>query len=180
MHRFIVVTGLPGSGKSTVGTAVAAALELPLLDKDDILEALFDGLGVGDALWRTRLSRAADLVLQRLAVQSQGAVLASWWRHPRSQVESGTSTAWLRSLPGQVIELHCKCSPRIAVERFFARRRHAGHLDSSKSKAAELAKLEELASYGALGLGPLVELDTERPLELDILLQQLAVESRRC
>ena len=101
MNRFVIVTGLPASGKSTVGRSVAEALGLPLLDKDEILEALFEALGVGDAPWRTRLSRAADQVLQRLALQSNGAVIASWWRHPLSRVSSGTSTDWLSSLPGE-------------------------------------------------------------------------------
>jgi hypothetical protein len=46
MNRFIVVTGLPASGKSTVGVTVARALGLSLFDKDEILEALFEALGV--------------------------------------------------------------------------------------------------------------------------------------
>ena len=41
MQRYIIVTGLPASGKSTIGRAVAAALNLPLLDKHEILEGLF-------------------------------------------------------------------------------------------------------------------------------------------
>lgn len=173
MKRFVIVTGLPASGKSTVGAAVAEALALPFLDKDDILEALFEALGVGDAQWRARLSRAADQVLQRLALRSQGAVIASWWQHPLSHVSSGTSPAWLGSLPGELIELHCGCDPRVAAERFFARRRHAGHLDASKSKPEELARFEQLASQGALGIGRVVEIDTEQQLDLRALLDEL-------
>lgn len=176
MNRFIIVTGLPASGKSTVGAAVAAALALPLLDKDEILEALFDTLGVEDAQGRQRLSRAADEVLRRLALCSQGAVLASWWRHPLSHVASGTSTGWLGSLPGELIELHCRCSPQVAVERFFARRRHAGHLDGSKSRSEELARLQQLASHGAFGIGRVIEVDTERQVDLGALLRQLEPE----
>ena len=39
---FIVVSGLPGSGKSTLGQQLATALGLPFLDKDTILERLFE------------------------------------------------------------------------------------------------------------------------------------------
>ena len=172
--RFLIATGLPASGKSTVGSAVAAALALPFLDKDEILEALFESLGVGDAPWRARLSRAADQVLERLAPRSQGAVIASWWRHPRSPVSSGTSPDWLRSLPGELIELHCRCGPQVAVERFFARRRHAGHLDAAKSKTEELARFVQLASHGALGIGRVIEIDTEQQFDLRALLDQIA------
>ncbi len=40
MPRFVVVTGLPASGKSTIARQLCAALALPLLDKDELLEAL--------------------------------------------------------------------------------------------------------------------------------------------
>jgi hypothetical protein len=53
---FIVVSGAPGSGKTAVGVAPAAALDLLLLDKDDILEALFDAFGDADVGARQRLS----------------------------------------------------------------------------------------------------------------------------
>jgi hypothetical protein len=72
-----------------------------------------------------------------------------------------------------VIELHCKCSPHIAVERFFARKRHGGHLDGSKSKLEELAKFEQLAAHGALGVGRVVEVNTEEQLQLGALLHRL-------
>jgi AAA domain len=72
---FVVVSGLAGSGKTTVARQLATRLELPLLDKDVILESLFDSLGVGDERWRARLSRASDEVLFRLADVSRGAVL---------------------------------------------------------------------------------------------------------
>lgn len=84
MSRFIVVSGLPASGKSTIGAALSTGLGLPLLDKDDILEALFDELGVGDAAWRTTLSRAADRILETLAERSRAAVVVSWWRLVRA------------------------------------------------------------------------------------------------
>lgn len=177
-NRFIVVTGLPASGKSTVGAAVAAALGLPLFDKDDILEALFESLGMGDSQWRMRLSRAADEVLRRQALQSRGAVLTSWWRHPLSQVQSGTSPDWLGSLPGELIELHCRCKPETAAERFFARERHAGHFDGSKSHHEVLAEFERFAAHGPLGIGRAIEIDTELRLDLGALLRQLHPQAR--
>jgi len=173
MRGFIVVSGLPASGKSTVGAAVAAALGLPLYDKDEILEGLFETLGTGDGSWRTRLSRSADEVLRRLVLQSQGAVIASWWRHPLSQVPSGTPTAWLSSLSGRLIELHCKCKPATAAERFLSRQRHAGHLDDTKPRAELVASFERFAAHGPLGFGRIVEVDTEVQPDARALLRHL-------
>ena len=88
MKRFVVVSGLPASGKSTLGRALAAAWALPFIDKDEILEALFEREGTGgrgsaggtgtsgtsgtsgtrDAPWRQRLSPAADAALDRKSV----------------------------------------------------------------------------------------------------------------
>ena len=92
MTRFVVVSGLPASGKTTLGRALAAAWALPFIDKDEILEALFEREGTGgrgstggtsgiggtrDAPWRQRLSQAADAAFARQAQASGGAVLAS-------------------------------------------------------------------------------------------------------
>jgi hypothetical protein len=172
-RRFIVVSGLPGSGKTTVGRRLAQALGLPLLDKDDILEALFDSLGVGDDQWRNRLSRAADEVLRRLAEQTAGAVLTSFWRHPQVTGDSGTPTGWLSSLSGKIVEVYCVCSPEIAAERFSARKRHEGHLDRNKRSDDLLTDFVELAARGPLGLGPLVSVDTSHAIDFDDLLHQL-------
>lgn len=46
---FVIVSGLPASGKSRLGAVLAPLLCLPMLDKDAFLEALFEGDGVGDA-----------------------------------------------------------------------------------------------------------------------------------
>jgi 2-phosphoglycerate kinase len=42
---FVLVGGWPAAGKSTLARSLAAELELPLLAKDEIKEALMDGLG---------------------------------------------------------------------------------------------------------------------------------------
>ena len=173
MHRFIVMSGLPGSGKTTVGRRLAQGFGLPMLDKDDILEALFDSLGIGDAEWRNRLSRAADEVLRRLADQTSGAVLTSFWRHPQVTGESGTPTGWLSSLSGKIVEAHCVCSPEVAAERFSARKRHDGHLDRDKRYDERVANWVQLAAHGPLGLGLLVSIDTGQAIDFDGILRQL-------
>jgi predicted kinase len=173
MQRYVIVSGIPASGKSTIGHAVAAALELPILDKDEILEAMFDSQGVGNAEWRSRLSRTADETLQEMALRSDSAVITSWWRHPLSRVNSGTPVEWLSSLQGLVVELHCVCSPQVATERFLARQRHAGHLDHSKTRDEVLAGFQEHAALGPLGIGRVLMVSTERNVDLKVLLAQI-------
>jgi AAA domain len=161
-HRgCVVVSGLPASGKSTVARALANALRLELLDKDDFLEALFDTRGVGDVGWRRQLSTAADAQFRRRAELSQGAVLTSWWKHPRSPSASGTPTDWLASLRGPRVEVHCRCSAAVAALRFLARARHPGHLDRRWTHAELLAAFEQQASFGPLCIGASLLVNTE-------------------
>ena len=59
-HVFVLVGGWPGSGKSTLAAALAGELDLPLLAKDEIKEALMDGLGRPRTVAESqRLGRAA-------------------------------------------------------------------------------------------------------------------------
>jgi len=71
------------------------------------------------AYWRSRLSRAADGPLQNLVMASQGAVVASWWHHPLSKIACGAVTQWLKSLPGDVVELRCRCRPTLPLNVAF-------------------------------------------------------------
>lgn len=173
MSRFVVVTGLPASGKSTVGRAIAAGLSLPFLDKDEFLESLFPVAGPHDVDDRQKLSRLADESFRSQALAGSGAVLASWWRHPCSSVESGTPSDWLALLPGPLVEVHCLCDPVVAVERFLARKRHPGHLDGQRAYAQLLAQFREQSPLGPLGVGSLVEVNTNEAVDAEVVLRQV-------
>jgi hypothetical protein len=165
-QQYLIITGIPATGKSTIARALAQARRLELLDKDEILEDLFNQKGVGDVQWRNNLSRAADEILRARAGRSESSVIVSWWRHPASTLASGTPIEWLSDLPGVLIEVHCVCDPAVAVERFKSRIRHSGHLDQFKSHADTLASFQQHAALGPLGIGPLVEVNTEEAVNL--------------
>ena len=75
---FVLVAGWPGSGKTTLAAALATELGLPLLSKDEIKEALMDGLGPPGMVAQSRqLGRAAVLAMLRVAARCPGAVLDS-------------------------------------------------------------------------------------------------------
>ena len=174
MNRYIIVSGVPASGKSTVARLIAQELALPVLDKDDFLESKFEGSCLGDAELRRRSSRIADQELRNQAELSNGAIIASWWKHPLSSVDSGTPTGWLASLPGLRVEVHCCCSPGIAAKRFVERRRHPGHLDSRWSYAELLTRFTQDASLGPLGVGCVVKAQTD--CEVDCSALMLAID----
>jgi predicted kinase len=180
MKLHIIVSGIPASGKSTVGRAIATALGLAMLDKDDFLEALFHSQDIRDAESRKHLSRTADEALREKALCTAAAVITSWWRHPSSSVDSGTPVEWLSSLSGIVIEIHCVCSPEVAAKRFLSRKRHEGHLDHMKTGADVLANFQQQAALGPLGLGRVVKVDTEQTLQLRALLAEINSGLEHC
>jgi AAA domain len=177
---FVVVSGLPGSGKTTLARQLAPALHLQLIDKDDILERLFESKGIGDALWRRALSRESDVVLQEQARASPGAVLTSMWHLPGMAADSGTPTRWLGELSNLIVQVHCVCSPEIAAARFAHRKRHVGHLDGSATFADVLAALRSHDRRGALDIGPRVDLDTTGEPDIDSLVGQIGGALTRC
>lgn len=167
MIRCVVFSGLPGSGKSTLARRLAARLERPVLDKDDILSTLFESLGAGDEAWRTRLSRDADEEFCRRALELGPALLVSWWRHPNADSTTGTPTAWLSTLPSPVVEIHCECPPHVAADRFARRCRHPGHLDAARAPQDLVRQLEQFAPLGPLGCGPVLRVATDCEVELE-------------
>ena len=170
---FVVVSGLPGSGKSTLARQLAPALGLLLLDKDAILERLFEAKGIGDVEWRRTLSRESDRVLQTEATASSGAVLVSHWHLPGMPSSSGTPTNWLSKLSDRVVNVHCDCSPEIAAQRFVQRKRHPGHHDDKKSSSEILASIMGVAGLGRLHIRPRLDVDTSQTPSLHAVLRDL-------
>lgn len=160
-HPLIVVSGLAASGKTTVGRLLSERLRLPLIDKDAILEALFDSLGCNDRDQRYRLSRASDEVLYALAESSGPAVLVNWWNHD-------TAPARLRAISSSLVEVFCDCPVEVAAARFAARRRHPGHLDELRSPEEHVEGIRRMRETyrGPLRLSePVVTIDTSRQID---------------
>jgi gluconate kinase len=151
---------VPGAGKSTVAAALAKEAELPVFDKDDFLEPLFASSLPNTPLERRQLSHRADRAFQSAVEASMGAIVVSWWKHPKSDRDSGTPTEWLRNLPGDLVEVYCKCAPQVAMARFLTRKRHPGHLDGLWSRPELFGLLEQASFLGPLAIGRLVEVDS--------------------
>jgi adenylate kinase family enzyme len=162
---FVIISGLPGCGKTTLARKLAAELGLPMLDKDDILEAMFDAEGSRTPEDRQRLSRAADAELIRKVQASDGAVVVSFWRPESVQRASGTPVAELRALGAPLIEVFCDCPPSLADQRFHNRTRHPGHQDGNRNDWP-LSRFEEIARLYPLKMGPVIRADMAKGYDI--------------
>jgi AAA domain len=170
---FVVVSGLPGSGKTTVARVLAPLLHLPLIDKDDILDQLYETRGIGNAEWRRALSRESDEILQHDATASNGAVLVSFWRVAGMADDSGTPCDWLTALSDHVVHVHCVCDPDVAVQRFLGRTRHPGHLDASRSHSEIGASILTMATLPPPDVGLRIDVDTSAPADVQKLARMI-------
>ena len=161
MIGFVVVAGVPGSGKTTLARALAVELGLPLLSKDTIKEALFDALGTGDLAWSQKLGGASHRVLRALAADARAAVLESHFHR-------GVAEAELESLGSPMVQVYCRCPLDVAVARYLARAaspdRHPGHLPEHQTQ--EVISSWTSAAPEPLALdAPLIEVATLSPVD---------------
>jgi predicted kinase len=155
----VVVTGLAGSGKTTVAKPLADALDVPLISKDAIKEALFAAVGAGNFDWASLLSRAADAALVRIAAGLEHGVLDNYWRP-----ETVEQLAAAVSAP--MVEVFCRVDPGVAADRFLSRVRHGGHGDAERDPGdVRRASVAVAGRFPLKTLGPVVAVDTESAID---------------
>ena len=168
---FVVVSGPPASGKSTLGSALAVELDLPLVAKDTIKDALMSVLPVPDVDASRQLGRAAVAAMLAVAREApQGAVL-------ESNFYRSVAVEEIRRLPGTVVEVFCRCDRGVATTRYRTRAgtRHAGHFDSVRND--EELWNEEIAEPVAGGWA-VFEVDTNGPIDLGAVIRDIRGVSR--
>ncbi|WP_412752854.1 AAA family ATPase [Krasilnikovia sp. M28-CT-15] len=157
----VLVNGLPGSGKSTLGPGLAAGLGAQYLGKDRIKEALAGAIAAAPPT----LGAVAMETVWALAAAVPGAVVVdSWWFRPRDLAHAHAGL--LRAGATTAVEVWCDVPPDVARARYVARRRAALHADAQRL-ATDWA---DWAARGEpLALGPVLRVDTSRRVDLPAL-----------
>ncbi len=130
MKRFILVNGVPASGKSTVARAIANAGPWPLLTLDTIKEAFFAHLGTGDRDYNRLLGKASYQSMFALTADFPDdltVVMDAWFGFQPDEV---LSRHIARVGSPNVLQVWCHAPPDVIGERYRSRvsDRSSGHL----------------------------------------------------
>jgi predicted kinase len=156
----VVVTGVPGAGKTGLSTALAERLGVALVSLDAIKEELAVEAEDTPHEW-LRYDAEAELV-RRLAAFG-GEAVVDIWVAPRRDTERVREL--LRPWWEDLVEVRCQVPAVVAMERYAARGRdwppHRLPDDDT------LARIRDAADHPeALGAPRTVVVDTTRPVEI--------------
>lgn len=183
--KLLIIAGMPSAGKSTIAKEISRQLGLPVLEKDEIKEELFDTLGYADRVEKRKLDIAATAVLMRNA---------------ESLLQSGSSLIivnnFRKDMETPVREMIDRCGCRSAmlflggdndvfyqryVERDRRRLRHLGHtfidrypplpeddlnVSMTREDFAEIFERQGMAEFQLNG--PRIDVDATNPERIDV------------
>lgn len=178
----IIITGAPGTGKTTLGIRLASDFGLPFIYKDGIKELLFDRLGwKQDRQWSKTLSLATyDLLfyfLETLLKAGRSLIVEANFKAPN---DAGKFLALRGKHPFQLIQIFCHAEREVLIERFKQRaaspERHPGHIDHlTQGEILESLARNEYASLPITG--QLLPVDTTDFTQFDYPALHSAVEA---
>lgn len=162
----ILINGLPGAGKTALSKLLGDELNIPVVSKDDIKEALAD-ISLGQISSR-RLGEISSETMWQLVSAIPGTVIVeSWWYRPRDLdfVLEGLA----HSGSPDVVEIWCEVPSGVAWRRYLDRQRHEIHpaVPSGRDWA------EWAANAVPLGIGPTIGVDTSEPVDAATLAERL-------
>jgi predicted kinase len=151
---------MPGSGKTTIATALAEALEFSLVSKDYIKETLFDALEgpPNDLMFSRQVGGAAMEVLWAVAAHARDIVLeANFRQHSAYEREK------LEALDAHIVEVFCECSREEAAGRFASRATRGVH---PAHPLTELSTSLMDECDGPVGIGQVIRVNTMEAVDL--------------
>lgn len=156
----VLMLGVPGAGKSTLGQALADALHAAYVSLDEIKEARYAaGLDRDD---RFAMRLACEVMLAERCAAAPGPAVADLWVQPGR--DDARACAWLNGQDRPVRQLICRVPADVALSRYRNRPRGGPHLrpDAETEERIRAA----VTAIGPLGDWPWRDVDTSGAVDL--------------
>ena len=160
----IIITGLPGTGKTTLGKKLAEEFNLPFICKDSLKELLFDSLGWHDREWSKKVGGASyDLVyfITESFLKVGKSLIVETNFNPKFANEQFKKLK--EKYDFTPIQIRCIADGKILLDRFTKRAnstdRHPGHIDSENLEEFKPMLLQGKIEALDIG-GELFDIDT--------------------
>jgi predicted kinase len=130
----IIISGLPCTGKTTLGRQFSEKYKLPMISKDSIKESLFDSLGYSDRERSKKLGKATYPILyyfceENLKAQKSFIVESNF----SPEFDTQKMLKLKRDYSANILIIQCGCEGETLFNRFKERsesgKRHEGHVD---------------------------------------------------
>jgi predicted kinase len=177
----IIITGAPGTGKTSLGNRLAAAFGMPFVHKDGIKETLFDSLGWKDRAWSRKLGTAAmDLLFYFVEIQlgaGRSFIVESNFYPEFDTLRFAALQKRYSFVPFQIL---CRTDARVLGQRYQRRatsgERHPGHVDQVLVEELDPVAIQRRHSALEIG-GRVLPVDTTdfKVLDYGSLVQAVAL-----
>lgn len=178
MKKLIVITGHPGSGKTSIAKALSARYSVPFLSKDSLKECVFDTLGASDKEWSLKVSATAHRIMDKiienhLSIGNSIIVESNF----KPEIDSARFTKLTERYHAECLQLLCIADPEVLyerwVERIKASERHVGHVENISLDEIRQNFKEEFPSLNLPG--DLIKLDTTHFEDIEDSLESLPI-----
>ncbi len=160
----VIITGLPATGKTTLGQHIARELQLPFVHKDGIKELLFDTLGWSDIEWSQQLGRASIELLYYFA---EAQLKAGKSCVVESNFDAALATPKFAALKTKcdcaTVQIICTADPDVIWQRYQSRwdagQKHPGHVQHLDPRGDSWIHWPQDEAMMDIG-GDVIEVDT--------------------
>ncbi|MBI4117607.1 MAG: AAA family ATPase [Parcubacteria group bacterium] len=135
----IIITGLPASGKTTIGKKLSEHFRLPMFSKDMIKELIFDGFGSADREFSKKVGCAAYDLMHRFLEEFLKCDLSCILESNFTACNDNEIFKKLEEkYSPKFIQIFCFADGKVLFERFQSRvesgERHPGHQDANNTE----------------------------------------------
>lgn len=130
----IIITGMPATGKTTLGTLLSEKYQIPFISKDALKERMFDNLGWNDKEWSLKVSAASHRIMDYFVQEElkcrRSVIVESNFKR---QIDSERFARLQQQYDCAVVQVLCWADGETVFRRFMERidttARHQGHVE---------------------------------------------------